>query len=744
MKKNLLLLVWFWLYAVVVWGQAAPPSNLTGKELRGWYLENWYKGKHVQLGYNGATGARGRMYNFIDNNPDQNKLSCVYGGYQVNWTYGGTGTDPGSINCEHIVPQSFFSSGAEPMKSDLHHLLPSYPNWNSTRSNFPFDEIDDADTEKWMVNTTASTSIPASNVIDTYSEYTSKGGRRFEPREDIKGDIARAIFYFYTMYEDNNQVTQPISAVGKIDVLFQWHLQDPVDAKERERNNRVEQYQKSRNPYIDFPETVALAWGFAAPCSDVPPLQITAFSANSIAATATSLQWKPGGGDSRLIVLREGSAAQFEPDAVRYTANTNFAEAQEIVAGFKAVHTTGGSATQVSGLKPSTTYYAKAFEYCSGGGGSAYLLSEAPELSFTTANLLDAPTLAASGIAVDNVKYRTLTLHWTRGNGEYRVVKVNTTNSFTNPENGSQPIANTSYTGGEQVVYNGNDDDEVSISGLTPGTTYFIKIWEYNNSGIYTRYFNSADEPFITATNALSPFLEDFETGTKGAYALGTVNATTGQWQLFDALIGNLAADKFNDTRSVRMRNEGYIQMMFDKVDGVGAVRVHHAVYGTETGGRWKLQISTDNGASWQDQGAPVSSGLELEEAVFTVNKSGPIRLRIQKLTGGNRLNIDDIIMDNFTDVVTHLPAAVKGGKLLEVYPNPGAGAIRIEAAGAEHTNYTVKLLRMDGKQLVNASGSLPLVTEQLNMHMQSTQAGMYILQVAANGQVQNIKLIRQ
>lgn len=114
-----------------------PPADLNGEALRTWLKQNFYDGNHTQLGY---TTARMRMYNYIDNN--NNTITGVYSGYQVSWAYGGTGTNPDPINCEHTVPQSFFGS-VEPMKSDIHHLFPTYKNWNSTRSNYPLTDIDD-------------------------------------------------------------------------------------------------------------------------------------------------------------------------------------------------------------------------------------------------------------------------------------------------------------------------------------------------------------------------------------------------------------------------------------------------------------------------------------------------------------------------------------------------------------------------------------------------------------------------
>ncbi len=256
-------------------GCPPPPTGLQGQALRTWLKQNYYDGKHNSLGY---TEARRRMYNLIDNNsasaPNSanygdattyNKIFCVYGGHSVNVTYGGTVTNPDPINCEHTVPQSFFNEAAIP-KADIHHLFPTLAEWNSTRSNYPFADIVDAQTTKWMRLTGSQTTIPTT-LIEEYSEYKSTGTRVFEPREDHKGNVARAVFYFYTMYPT---IAGDISRVADPATLYAWHLADPVDNRERERNNRVQTAQGNRNPYIDHPDAVAAAWGFAAPAPTQP------------------------------------------------------------------------------------------------------------------------------------------------------------------------------------------------------------------------------------------------------------------------------------------------------------------------------------------------------------------------------------------------------------------------------------------------------------------------------------------
>ncbi|MBF9239912.1 endonuclease [Hymenobacter sp. BT683] len=237
---------------------AAPPANLQGAALRDWYRTNWYDGKRTVLDYGTA---RGRMYNYVDN--FNNKVTCVYSGYAENVPYSASSTNTGvvnDINCEHTIPQSWFNEVTR-MRSDIHHLYPTRIQWNSDRGSDPFADIPDATTTGWLRGTTRLTSIPTSN-IDEYSEDTNA---QFEPREDHKGNLARSAFYFYTVHANENFDASRgvITALADLATLYRWHLADPVDAHEIERNNRVAAVQGNFNPYIAYPATVATAWGFA-------------------------------------------------------------------------------------------------------------------------------------------------------------------------------------------------------------------------------------------------------------------------------------------------------------------------------------------------------------------------------------------------------------------------------------------------------------------------------------------------
>ena len=44
--------------------------------------------------------------------------------------------------------------------------------------------------------------------------------------------------------------------MGMLSVLLQWHLEDPVDDFERQKNDTVYAFQGNRNPFVDHPEWV--------------------------------------------------------------------------------------------------------------------------------------------------------------------------------------------------------------------------------------------------------------------------------------------------------------------------------------------------------------------------------------------------------------------------------------------------------------------------------------------------------
>lgn len=229
-----------------------PPDDLEGEDLRAWLQEHWFDGHHQPIGYEAARRA---MYSFVDVAED-GRVYGVYTGFNQE-ARDVTFLNP--INPEHTVPQSWFNK-SEPMRSDIHNLFPTHKDVNSARGSDPFAEISDSETTRWYglspSNRLTIKTQPPTDDIDSYSEDTRS---EFEPPEDHEGNLARAAFYFYTMYPDRVGEIDDLASDG-IKQLAEWHVGDPVDPWELERNLRVEEVQGNRNPFIDHPELVCRAW----------------------------------------------------------------------------------------------------------------------------------------------------------------------------------------------------------------------------------------------------------------------------------------------------------------------------------------------------------------------------------------------------------------------------------------------------------------------------------------------------
>jgi len=252
MMYKIILFIWFISESLIC--QTIIGPGLTRESLFN-YLSTNYK-TSTTLGYNQA---RDVMYSIIDLE-DDNTLKGIYTNYTITIDPNQDPrpqTNAQNMNCEHSWPQSM-GAGSEPQKSDLHHLYPCRGNVNSSRGNKPYAEIDDNDTDKWWRFDYYETSIP-SQYIDEFSEVDNDNGK-FEPREVVKGNIARGMFYFFTIY--NDEADHNFFEEQKY-FLNLWHKQDPVDEIELARTLSIASYQDDIvNPFVIDSTLVKRIWYF--------------------------------------------------------------------------------------------------------------------------------------------------------------------------------------------------------------------------------------------------------------------------------------------------------------------------------------------------------------------------------------------------------------------------------------------------------------------------------------------------
>ncbi|WP_245976670.1 endonuclease [Oceanobacillus arenosus] len=155
----------------------------------------------------------------------------------------------GDWNREHTWAKSHGNFGtSNGPGTDIHHLRPSDVQVNSSRGNLDFDN--------------------GGSSVKNCAEC-KRDGDSFEPPNEVKGDIARMLFYMAVRYEAGDKVDLELNDRvnngsnpfhGKISVLLKWHEQDPVNEWEINRNNKIQDIQGNRNPFIDNPEWAEDIW----------------------------------------------------------------------------------------------------------------------------------------------------------------------------------------------------------------------------------------------------------------------------------------------------------------------------------------------------------------------------------------------------------------------------------------------------------------------------------------------------
>ena len=213
-------------------------------------------------------------------------------------------------NIEHSFAKSWWGGSSNDAYKDCYHLNPSNSAANSARSNYPLG------VPEKEIKTAGSLRIGKKHHptmdVDHYV---------FEPKDEYKGDFARAYFYMATCYGhwsngdidpvlssyqgwrlDNKDVGSKFAMQNdnylefqpwEQEVLIAWHRQDPVSIKEIRRMDAVSDFQHNRNPFIDYPYLAEYIWGDHAG----EPLDLSMLIASSDEAfiPGQSNGWREGG-----------------------------------------------------------------------------------------------------------------------------------------------------------------------------------------------------------------------------------------------------------------------------------------------------------------------------------------------------------------------------------------------------------------------------------------------------------------
>lgn len=225
------------------------------------YQFNQIIDNHTEFTYTSTTTDVWDILKETDRDPNNaNNVILIYSGASVDAAQ--EYNDGNGWTREHVWAKSRGDFGTtQGPGTDVHALRPLDDTTNSIRNNRGFDDCTNcvAVYDNWSNNT---------NSLKDNTDWS------FEPRLEVKGDVARMLFYMAVRYEgydaypdlELSETIMPSNDIsplhGKLSVLLEWHRNDPVDAWEENRNDIIYyNYQNNRNPFIDHPELAEHLWG---------------------------------------------------------------------------------------------------------------------------------------------------------------------------------------------------------------------------------------------------------------------------------------------------------------------------------------------------------------------------------------------------------------------------------------------------------------------------------------------------
>lgn len=173
-----------------------------------------------------------------DTTLDRRVVTCVYSGenkiYNEPFDWASNGYSREHTYCHSWMPTN--PATLLPEYSDYHHLFPTNLNdVNIVRSNNALGIV---------VNVT-------STYLGSKFGTDANGQTVFEPRDEHKGDAARALMYEAICYTTISGNSWALPSYQNQYLLKQWHFQDPPDNWEIARNDFIDSLQNNRNPFVD-------------------------------------------------------------------------------------------------------------------------------------------------------------------------------------------------------------------------------------------------------------------------------------------------------------------------------------------------------------------------------------------------------------------------------------------------------------------------------------------------------------
>jgi endonuclease I len=658
-------------------------------------------------------------------NPD-NVILVYTGRSQANNTYG---TGANDINREHVWAKSHGNfEGVAPMYGDVHNLKPADASVNQSRSNKDFDNG----------------GVQHPEATGCY--YTDSS---WEPRDEVKGDIARIIFYMDARYEGTNGElnltvvdavnTYPLPEHGRLSTLLEWNLQDPPDDFERNRNNVIFSWQKNRNPFIDNPEFAQLIWGGQTPESilfgnfAIMPVAPVDGEAVTVTADVTS-----GQGQVSDVKLLWGT----DPDNLNNTY---------------PMQSSGGDAyeAEIPGQNGETTVYyrIKATDATGTQFSITYNYYVAPVFNGTIVTIYDIEGQAASSPYEGEVVSTTGIVTANFGENYFIQDGPGAWNGLYVYDPGRNPSIGDSLviTGKIEEYYDKTEIKEISgyyhITSNNP-----LPEPELINTGDAGEAYESV---LVKVSNAICTD-DDYHSN----YYMWKVDDGSGEMLVhntsifeFEPVLGKSydVTGPLNfdfDEWKIEIRFESDVQDGQDifppEVDDLDPVNDNMIkVTYTEN----VDEVSATDAANYS-----LNNGVTVESVEMHSFLNNVVYLNVSKMNTGDYVltinNVEDLAGNKMENVETEFHyegtgiEEIKGIAGMELYPNPAMDEFTVSITAKENMNIRITVSDLTGKKLLQKAEALTVGNNRFTFRNHHLSGGVYIVKLSSGNGTEHRKLI--
>ena len=617
------------------------------------------------------------------------------------------GTGSNDINREHVWAKSHGDFGtSQPTGTDAHNLKPADASVNISRSNKDFDNCQATGTQ---------------HLEATGCYYTADA---WEPRDEVKGDIARIIFYMATRYEGENGEldlevvdfinTYPNASHGKLSTLLQWNLTDLPDEFERNRNKEIFNWQKNRNPFIDKPEFAELIWNNT--------------STNGLDIdNIYTIPHNPQAGDTirvySNITTNTGSITANLLWGTSYTAMIN---------------NTALSANFIGIIPPqaeNTTIYFKV----NADNGSISSSSIPYEIYIpyiytgSTSSIYDIQGQTATSPYINQTVTTTGIVTANFGNGYYIQDGIGEWNGIFVYDGGRNP------TIGDSIVITGTVDEYYDF-------TEIINVANY--------YFCSSDNPLPNAsvinTNELGESFESVLVKFNSAICTNT-NSGYGTWLINDgsgnAKIQNTEIFDYYPTIDESYDIEGIVNYSYDEFKvqirsfndvskTIMRLESATALNSTTVNVLFSKEVETTTAENINNY--TIDNSISVISAQKDINQNRIVTLTVSNLSSGvyylTANNIEDLegnIITNQSEYFSYSNTKINDTELSDIgiYPNPASTYVQVKGYNAKVITY--KIMDVYGRETSNTQAKNS--SNEFTINISNLAKGIYFLKIKSN-----------